>query len=238
MYTLETRIRYSECGEDNRLSIPAIINYFQDCTTENSERAGVGFHYLQEKKRAWLLNSWHVVIEKRPEVSEEVAISTWATGFNGILGPRDFVMKSKEGEVLVKAHSLWVYVDTEHGRPMRPDQEEMDAYDVGEPLDFPTASHKIQMPSNGKNMDKVPVRRYHIDTNHHVNNGKYVEIAYAYLPNDFSVSELRVEYKKAVVLGDTFHVWVETSEEKVTVGLCDEMQKPYAIIEFIGERTR
>ena len=118
MYKMETRIRYSECGTDNKLKIEALINYFQDCTTENSERIGVGFSYLRERKRAWILNSWQIVIRRRPEVGEAVQICTWATGFQGVFGPRDFCMQTTEGEMLASAHSLWVYIDTETGRPM------------------------------------------------------------------------------------------------------------------------
>ena len=46
MYKMNGRVRYSECGIDNKLRISAIINYFQDCTTENSEQIGVGHDYL------------------------------------------------------------------------------------------------------------------------------------------------------------------------------------------------
>ena len=46
MYKMEGRVRYSECGIDNKIKTAAIINYFQDCTTENSETIGVGHEYL------------------------------------------------------------------------------------------------------------------------------------------------------------------------------------------------
>ena len=120
MYTIRNNIRYSECGEDNKLKIPALINYFQDCTTENSEKIGAGFTYLKEKKRAWILNAWEIEIFRRPEVGESVEISTWATGFKGVFGPRDFQMKTGEGKLLAVAKSLWVYLDTESGRPTKP----------------------------------------------------------------------------------------------------------------------
>ena len=143
MYCTKGRIRYSECGEDNKVKISSIINYFQDCTTENSEQLGVGHAYLVEKKRAWILNSWQISITRRPEVGEKIEVSTWATGFKGVFGPRDFVMKTAEGEELVCAHSLWVYIDTETGRPVKPNEDEIRVYDVDEPLKLETASRKI-----------------------------------------------------------------------------------------------
>ena len=75
------------------------------------------------------------------------------------------------------------------------------------------------------------------DSNHHVNNGKYVLMAEEFLPEQFLVSELRVEYRKAAVLGDIMYPFVENTEEKIAVVLADKEKSPYAIIEFFGGRN-
>ena len=238
MHKMEMRIRYSECGADNQLKISSIINYFQDCTTENSEEIGAGFAYLREKQRAWLLNSWQVLIYRRPFVGEKVEVSTWATGFNGILGPRDFLMETPDGEMLACAHSLWVYVDTETGRPTKPTQEEIEAYMQEAPLPFEQAPRKIIFPESAVEVEHISVRRYHLDTNDHVNNCQYVQVAMEVLPKEFEVAEVRVEYRKAATLGDTLILRMAEENNKVVVGVCDEAGKPYAIVEFIGETKR
>ncbi len=235
MYKMENCIRYSECGIDNKVKLASIINYFQDCTTENSEKLGVGNAYLKERKRAWILNSWQVEIGRRPEVGERVEVSTWATGFKGVLGPRDFHMSTKNGEELARAHSLWVYLDTETGRPVKPTEEEIAAYEVSEPISMESVSRKIGMPQEAIEVDTYPVHKYHIDTNHHVNNSKYIELACEALPEDFQVKKFRVEYKKAAVLGDTMILKSATLKERIVTELCDKNGVSYAIIEFIGE---
>ena len=232
---MEERIRYSECGADNALKLSSLINYFQDCTTENSEQLGVGHGYLVEKHRAWILNSWQVEIMRRPKVHEEVEVSTWATGFKGVLGPRDFCMKTRDGEVLAYAHSLWVYLDTESGRPTKPEIEEIEKYSVGDPLPMESVSRKIKEPEGAIWVDTFPVHKYHIDTNNHVNNSKYIELACEALPDEFEVKKLRVEYKKAAVLGNTMTLMREVEEERIVAQLCDEDGNAYAIVEFIGE---
>ncbi len=235
MYKMEGCIRYSECGIDNKVRISSIINYFQDCTTENSEKLGVGHAYLKAKKRAWILNSWQVEIKRRPEVGERVEVSTWATGFKGVLGPRDFSMSTKDGEELVCAHSLWVYLDTETGRPVKPTVDEIAVYEVLEPISMESVSRKISMPEEAIEVDTYPVHKYHIDTNHHVNNSKYIELACEALPEDFQVKKLRVEYKKAAVLGNNMILKSAAEKERMVTELCDESGVPYAIVEFIGE---
>ena len=235
MYKIENRVRYSECGRDNKLKISAIINYFQDCTTENSEELGVGFEYLKERKRAWILNSWQVFITRRPEVGEKIEVSTWATGFQGVFGPRDFCLKTAGGEELASAHSLWIYVDTQTGRPMKPTDEEIEVYEVGESLPIETVSRKIHLPEDMQVVDTFSVRQYHIDTNNHVNNAKYIELACEALPEEFSVTGLRVEYKKAAVYGDKMILKSRKKENSIFTALYDTEDTIYAIIEFIGE---
>ncbi len=235
MYKMTGRVRYSECGEDNKLKISSIINYFQDCTTENSERLGVGHAYLREHNRAWILNSWQVFISRRPQVGEEIIVTTWATGFQGVFGPRDFSMTTAGGEELVCAHSLWVYVDTESGRPVKPTDEEIAVYEVGEPIPVAPFSRKIKLPDGLAKVDTFPVHKYHIDTNNHVNNSKYIELACEALCDEFQVNTLRVEYKKAAVYGDRLVLKAGFTENHSVVGLFDEDEKPYAIVEFIGE---
>ena len=235
MYKMNGRVRYSECGIDNKIKIAAIINYFQDCTTDNSEQIGVGYDYLVERKRAWILNSWQVEIIRRPSVRESIEVGTWATGFKGVFGPRDFCMKTAEGEELARAHSLWVYIDTESGRPVKPTEEEIAVYEVGEPILMEEVSRKIKVPEGAIEVDTFPVHKYHIDTNAHVNNSKYVELACEVLPKDFEVQKIRVEYKKAAVLGDRMVLKRVIETQRILAELCDEEGNTYAIVEFIGE---
>lgn len=235
MYIMKNRVRYSECGDDNRLKISAIINYFQDCTTENSEQLGVGHAYLKEQRRAWILNSWQVYIKRRPKVGEEIEVSTWATGFKGVFGPRDFAMKTTDGEELICAHSLWVYIDTETGRPVKPQQDEIEVYGVEEPLPIASVSRKIILPESAVSVDTFRVHKYHIDTNRHVNNGKYVELAAEAIPEDFHVAGIRVEYRKAAVYGEQIVMKQVEQDGCIYVGLCDTEGTPYAVVEFTGE---
>ena len=47
-YSFNSRVRYSETGENGRLTLPGVLNYFQDCCTFESEQTGVG---MAEGKR-------------------------------------------------------------------------------------------------------------------------------------------------------------------------------------------
>lgn len=85
-YTTEGRIRFSEVDHTRRITLPGIVNYFQDCSTFQSEDLGLGIMHCSERKRAWILSSWQVVVERYPEIGEKIQTSTWATDFKGLFG--------------------------------------------------------------------------------------------------------------------------------------------------------
>ena len=98
------------------------------------------------------------------------------------------------------------------------------------------ASRKIAIPEDGGYRGEITVRKHHLDTNHHVNNGQYVDMALEYLPDDFAIGQMRAEYKKQALLDDVLHAYVAESEERYVVALSDGEGKPYVTVEFLRGR--
>mgnify|MGYP006990307153 CR=1 FL=1 len=48
MYSFESRIRYSETNFHKKLTLTGITNYFQDCSTFQSEDLGLGIEPLSQ----------------------------------------------------------------------------------------------------------------------------------------------------------------------------------------------
>lgn len=232
MYSFNSKVRYSEVGEDKKLSLNGIINYFQDCSTFHSEELGVGLNVLEKINRVWVLSSWQIVVERYPDLCEEITVSTFPYAFQGFFGYRNFIMTDKEGKPLAYANTLWTFLDTETGRPTRVPEEISGAYTLEEKLDMNYASRKVPMPKGGETGEPFAVQRLHLDTNHHVNNGQYIQMARAYVPSDFRTHQMRAEYKKSAVLGDIIYPVVSEVDGIYTVGLCDELGRPYAVVEL------
>ena len=49
-YTIDGRIRFSEVDHTRRITLPGIVNYFQDCSTFQSEDLGLGIEHCSAKK--------------------------------------------------------------------------------------------------------------------------------------------------------------------------------------------
>lgn len=231
MYTFDSRIRYSETDETGALSLLGVINYLQDCSTFQSEDIGLGVEYLEEKKRAWLLSSWRIVIDRYPVLGERIKIGTWATSSKGIYGYRDFVIMDQDGNYLVRAESIWFFCDTEKMVPVRVMPEDVAAYGNEEALDLGKAPRKILIPEEYEEGIPVTIATHHLDTNHHVNNAQYVDIAREAVPCTKMVKGIRADYKKAAVLGEILVPRVtKTGEEEWTVVLADEAGEIRAVV--------
>lgn len=231
MYTFDSRIRYSETDETGALSLLGVINYLQDCSTFQSEDIGLGVEYLEEKKRAWLLSFWRIVIDRYPVLGERIKIGTWATSSKGIYGYRDFVIMDQDGNYLVRAESIWFFCDTEKMVPVRVMPEDVAAYGNEKALDLGKAPRKILIPEEYEEGIPVTIAAHHLDTNHHVNNAQYVDIAREAVPCTKMVKGIRADYKKAAVLGEILVPRVtKTGEEEWTVVLADEAGEVRAVV--------
>lgn len=233
MYTFDSRIRYSEIAEDGKISVNALIDYMQDCTNFESEDLGVGLDWHKEKGLMWVLSSWQIVIESYPKMGEKITIGTQSCGCEKMLGYRDFLITDTLGGCVAKAHSTWVLMDLEKKRPILITPEIGEVYGKAEPLKIDEAPRKIKVPKEGRREAAFIVREYHLDTNHHVNNRQYVQMAMGFLDRAAKVRELRVEYKKQAMLGDEIVPMVYTvNEQETIVSLNTTEGKPYAIVQF------
>ena len=233
MYQIKSRVRYSETDVDAKLSITGILNYLQDCSTFQSEDMGVGIQYLAEHRKAWLLASWQIQVVRRPALGENIIVSTWPYGFRGIYGLRNFSIQDESGAYLVKADSFWFLLDTDTGKPLRVTEEDVKPYGNTEPrLAMPDAPRKITVPDDAKEVGRIRVMKHQIDTNHHVNNAQYVDMAREGVPEKIEIGEIRAEYKKAAVLGDTIVLWRAGTEDGYALSLKAEDGSVYANVEL------
>lgn len=231
MYSFSTRVRYSEVDSSLRLTYPALINYFQDCSVFHSEDLGIGIDFLKKEHRVWLMNSWQIRILRFPQYGELLQVGTWPYDFKSMFGYRNFTLTDEKGDLLVVANSIWVFADTDSGRPVKPDPAYASRYPLEPPYPMESAPRKIDIPTESTALPPIPVSVSHLDSNHHVNNGQYVAMAAALLP-DVDYRNLRVEYKKSAQLGDIIYPRITQTADLCTVVLGAKDGTPYAVAEF------
>ena len=231
-YSFSGRVRYSEIGENGLLTLPGILNYFQDCSTFQSEESGLGIEVLKEWKRFWVLSAWQVIVERYPCLGENIRTSTWAYAFRSFLGMRNFCMETEDGERIADANTYWTYINAENGLPVKLTERDTAGYEMEEKLDMDYAPRKIILPGDYEQQEAFAVQKPHLDTNHHVNNCQYVQMAMDYLPADFKIHQMRAEYKQQARLYDVICPAKAEEDIRTTILLNDQKGEPYAVVEF------
>lgn len=242
MFIFDTRIRYSECGVNKKLTLPALVNYFQDCSNFHSAGTSGSWEALMEKKLVWMILFWEIEVSRYPAMYEDIKVGTIPYSIQGIFGNRNFFMKDASGTTVSKANSIWVLIDLDSQLPVRVPKEVAAAYPAGEKLDMHYTGRKIIFPDAGENhtAGELIVRQRDLDINRHVNNEQYIRFATDALEEagfgDRTHPEgLRVEYRKQAFKGDMIYPLIndrtENGKRIFTVSLNGEDEKPYCLVE-------
>jgi acyl-ACP thioesterase len=234
MYTYNIKVGYSVTDSTLTMTIPAILDCFEDAATYEAETGAVSMENLARLGIVWVLSSWQIVIERRPRLFENIKIYTAPYDFKGFLGYRNFWIEGENGEVIVKASSIWTLLNTANLRPTKPTEEVLEGYKLMEKLDMDYKPRKIAIKGNPIEGESFKIRKYQIDSNQHVNNVEYVKLAMETLPIDKEITGLRVEYKKSAHYGDTLKTLIYNGDTDThQVVLEDENGDVTAIIEFM-----
>jgi len=234
MYEFSTRVRYSETDEAKKLTLPALVNYFQDCAVFHSEDVGLSVGAIARDHMAWILLTWQIGVERMPDLGETVRVVTNPYRIGGCLGLRNFGLFASDGTRLAAADSAWALLDTENGRLTRMPPDFAEQYGVGKKWDLGFGGVHIRTAGETAEQEPARVSRYMLDSNCHMNNDWYVRLAMGCLPEGFIPVHMKAEYKRSAVLDDLICPATVQEDGRVLVLLRDEEKKPYANLEFTG----
>lgn len=239
MYSYNGRIRYSETDSEEYLTLPGIINYFQDAAIFHTAELGLSTDKLIENKCAWMVCSWQIEISRYPKHGERIIISTWPYGFKSFLGERNCLIATEDGEELVKAGSIWSYMDLSKQRPIKVPDDVVNMYGIEAPLNMEYKPRKITVPDEGgERFPYIIVERHHLDSLEHVNNGQYIRMAMDYSRAGGHPKSFRVEYKTQAHLGDKIFPVRYDEDDREVIVLADENGGIYAIVEITKQAEK
>lgn len=233
MYSFGSRVRYSECDETGSLSILGMVNYLQDCSNFHAIELGLGPEHMRQNHYTWLIAAWQIEIESLPALGEAITTGTWCPGLRRSQAVRCFTITSPSGTVLVKADSLWFVFDTQENMPIRIPKSQL-AYVSGEPrVDLPPTRRRMHVEGPFVAMPPIVVSEQLLDTNRHVNNAHYIQMAVgcaARADGHRIPHHIHAQYRSMALLGDTIHPRLYGTAGSRTVGLMDGEGNPYAIV--------
>ncbi len=206
-YAKKFFIGYSDVDSSNRCKLCKIVDLLQNTATLHSKMVGYGTKEMMERKQAWLMLGWHVKILSYPVADMDVEVRTWSRGIKGVEAKRGYEVVNEQGEVLIVADSSWALYDLVEQKLIRAPEEMKNAYGALERNPFEgEESTRVRDNEVIEKEIELTVGKRDIDTNHHMNNSKYMEYIWEVLPEDVQITEFESAYKKQVGYGEKIFI--------------------------------
>jgi len=222
-------VGFRDVDFQNNLKIKSALSYLEDIAGIHSNIAGYGLLDIDKNKKTWVLINWKLEFLRRPRYSETLKVKTWSNGTEKIYALRDFYMYDENGEVVAKATSKWVLIDSEKKTMIKPTDEVMNAYTTEPDQVFTDKVEKLKEPENYIDSVQVKITKDMMDVNGHVHNINYIDFVTQVMPIQIMQGAKSVEvlYKKEIRdakkikcfygIQDGFHYATIKSENEETV---------------------
>ena len=168
------------CDTDDRLHVWAAVRLCQEVTEYHGNSTGIGFKTLLAQNRAWVISRALYNFYRRPDAFEQIMLSTWARGNDGLFAFRDYRITSTEGETLLTGTSYWPLIDMNTRRAIRLG-DVIEDYDIDN-LEATEHSKLGKIALTQMNEADVVMRRSAVhsmlDHTQHVNNSEYIRLIF------------------------------------------------------------
>lgn len=192
------RVRVYECDPRGVLSLPSLLNYMQEIAAAHTVKLHITIPELLPRGLTWMVSRQHIAIERYPEYMNKINMSTWIADHRGRFSIRDFALKDKTGNSLIRISSSWVLYDIRKRCIVNVDEElPLDSIFPERALEdkFPS----LPVPENTQYNKELHVRQSDLDINRHANNRAIAEWAMEAIPPEFAESheivEMEISYK-------------------------------------------
>ena len=180
------------------------LQWMQDCSVMAFMEDAAFCEWLNEKQVTPVVNFRQLEVLRVPHLRERLTCTTHVYDMQGAVGYRNTAIYDAQGNACYKSWVIAAFVNLETGRLSRISKETMEQFHLNPPLEMTYGARKIVLPDAPMTpLEPFRVQRNDIDYNNHVNNAQYIRMALEYLPDDFEVKGMRVEYKKPVMYGST-----------------------------------
>lgn len=201
------KIGLKDIGKENTIKNRGILECLENIAAYHSDYVKNGANETKETNIAWVLLDWKLEVIKRPKYGQKMHINTWARWLNKFFTYRDYEVFDEEGNLCAIATSKWTLMDIKERKMVRLTEELMNKYSPEEKFVFSKPElDKLKIPDKFSANKKYEVIRKDMDTNNHMHNLYYLDLAYEALPEEIyeqrPFNNVRIMYKKEITLGD------------------------------------
>ncbi len=176
-YTKKYPITLNMLDAYDRITPTAILDILQDISIKDVGHGALSFEKMLEKDALWVLTRTRYDFLRYPDdINEDIEVCTWPNQYEKYHCFRNYTIKDKNGNLIIKALFNWAVINVKTRRIMS--LSDFYPVDVEYPsevvIDEPLIALNIDETTLDKEYDFV-VTFSHLDHNGHMNNTKYLE---------------------------------------------------------------
>jgi len=122
-------VRPEEVDSLGHVNNVAYVDWMQDAALAHSAALGWPADRYRREGRGWVVRSHHVEYLQPARHGDEILVCTWVATMTKVTSVRCYrIYRAGDGTLLVRAETLWAFIDFTTGQPRRIPREIADAY--------------------------------------------------------------------------------------------------------------
>lgn len=200
--------------DTNCLATPtSVIKYMMEAVDRNMLTCTPTYQDLIEKGLSFVVSRSSVEVLRPLKEYEEITVSTWATPSKSVSFPRSYLIKSGD-EVVAKGLSVWALLDLNGGKLVRGSEFSVDGYGTGDEIELSVPT-RFQLVDDSLTLcGQKKILYSDIDRNFHMNNTKYFDMLFDYIPNreKVTMTSCIMNYVSEAPLGSLLNIYISKPE--------------------------
>lgn len=216
-HSISIKLNDSDFDNNKNLIPSRVLSFFQKGADEHAKMLGVGFDDMFSKNLLWVVTQIKYEVVNGADSDEEVTIVTWPLPPTRAGFQREYLIKNKNGETLIKGTSNWALIDTVNRRLTT----EENIYPEGEHCldkNFEKRIKRIRdFEGDGTVFDICPDKSL-IDRNGHVNNTNYANFVMTALKDTkSSIHTFQIDYVHEIMCEQNVFIHKAQSDKGLLV---------------------
>jgi acyl-ACP thioesterase len=216
VYKKKYHVGISDVDFTRKIKLSSLFNYFQDIASMAAEKLGYGIDILASKYNViWALIRIKVDIIRDPVWNEDIFIETWPQAPKRFEYERDYIVRDKDGNIIINATSVWVIIDIESRQLKSSETVDIKYPSIKTERAIDERLRRLKATGNMQEAYKKVIGYSDIDINEHLNNSKYTD----FIMDCFTIEDLKqckvksieVNYVNETLPGETIILYKDTS---------------------------
>ncbi|MBP3390130.1 MAG: hypothetical protein J6L58_00370 [Clostridia bacterium] len=193
----------------------AVVKYMMEAVDRNMLKCGPTYQELMNSGLSFVVSRNAVEVLRPLKEYEKITVSTWATPSKSFSFPRSYVIYAGD-EIVAKGLAIWALIDTKTGKLVRGSDFSVQSYGTGDEIEL-SVPYRFKLP---KDMpltlcEKRIVHYSDVDRNFHMNNTKYYDMLFDYIPDREKIymSSCLINYVGEAPLNSEVSIFISEPEK-------------------------